>query len=141
MKNLRIEGTSISPLIYFDNAEGTLYIQGRSVPENALECYKPAIDWIKQYVSEYKIKNMFLDIELDYFNTTTSRCFVLLFKVLEDLQEHTSFKIYWHYEASDEDMQTLIFEYQRFTNIPIEPLKFEDKNTEDDVLDILYKDF
>lgn len=139
MQKLRIEPTSISPLIYFNDDKSTLYIQGRSVPENALECYRPAINWIKHYVSDSDVENMFLDIELDYFNTTTSRCFVLLFKILEDLQERTNFKIYWRYEASDEDMQVSILEYQRFTKIPIEPLEFENEDEEDDILDMLYK--
>ena len=139
MQNLRIEPTSISPLIYFNDDESTLYIQGRSVPENALECYSPAINWIKRYVNDSKVERMFLDIELDYFNTTTSRCFVLLFKVLEELQKHTNFKILWRYEASDEDMQTSILEYQRFTNIPIELLGFEDEDDEDDILEMLYR--
>ena len=49
MDPIKIEGTPKTPTVIFDGDSGVLEIKGRSIPENAVEFYKPLVEWIGSY--------------------------------------------------------------------------------------------
>ena len=49
MDPIKIEGTPKTPTVNFDAESGVLEIKGRSIPEHAVEFYKPLVDWIGSY--------------------------------------------------------------------------------------------
>lgn len=103
MEKLSIEGTAKTPFVSFD-ATGKLEMRGRSIPENSIEFFQPLIDWVDAYGKEKPAK-VDLDVKLEYFNTSSSKCILDLFKRLEKMESYSDVVINWYYEDEDEDMQ------------------------------------
>lgn len=103
MEKLNIEGTAKTPFVSFDGS-GKLEMRGRSIPENSIEFFQPLIDWVDAYGKEKPAK-VDLDVKLEYFNTSSSKCILDLFKRLEKMESYSEVVINWYYEEEDEDMQ------------------------------------
>lgn len=122
MENLTIEGTPKTPTIKFSPEEGKLLIQGRSIPENSIEFYKPLVDTLDAYSGNAKV-----DIVLEYFNTSSSKCILDVFKKLEKIKsDGNDVEIRWHYEEDDEDMLEAGEDYQAIINIPFKMIEIEE---------------
>ena len=123
MEDIRIEGSPKTPTVNFNSNEGTLEIKGRSIPENSIEFYKPLIDWIEQY-SRSPQSSTSVNIQLEYFNTSSSKCILDLFKKLEAIKENII--INWYYEEDDEDMLEAGEDYDAIINIPFKMIETEE---------------
>ena len=125
MDPIKIEGTPKTQTVIFDGDSGVLEIKGRSIPENAVEFYKPLIDWIGSYVDGAK-DNTVVNVQLEYFNTSSSKCILDVFKKLESINAKTSITINWHFEEDDEDMLEAGEDYQAIINIPFKMIEMEE---------------
>lgn len=126
MENLVIEGTPKTPTIKFNPEVGKLLIQGRSIPENSIDFYKPLVDSLEEYSSSPKEATK-VDIILEYFNTSSSKCILDVFKKLEKINSAGSgVTINWHYEEDDEDMLEAGEDYQAIINIPFKMIEIEE---------------
>ncbi len=123
MEDIRIEGTPKTPSVVFDTKGGSLEIKGRSIPENSIEFYKPLIDWIESYSQAPQTKTI-LNIQLEYFNTSSSKCILDLFKKLEAINNEIT--INWYYEEDDEDMLEAGEDYDAIINIPFKMIEIEE---------------
>lgn len=118
MAALTLEGTPKTPTVSFDDATGLLELKGRSIPENSIEFYKPLIDWVDRYARDPRPKTV-LHVQLEYFNTSSSKCILDLFKKLEAIRtQGNELAVHWHYEEDDEDMLEAGEDYQAIINIP-----------------------
>lgn len=119
MENFFLEGTNKTPQLDFNSNEGRFLIAGRSIPENSIEFYKPLFEWLDNYVSQAK-SNTILDVKLEYFNTSSSKCLVEIFRKLETLQQkNDNVLINWYYEEDDEDMQESGEDFQEIIDVKI----------------------
>jgi hypothetical protein len=126
MENLNLEGSAKTPTVKFDSQKGSLELKGRSIPENWIEFYKPLNDWIDEYATSPQAQTT-VDIKLEYFNTSSSKCILDLFKLLEKLNEKsTQVKINWFYEVDDEDMAEAGEDYQAIIDLPFEMIEVEE---------------
>lgn len=125
MDPIRIEGTPKTPTVNFNAETGVLEIKGRSIPENAVEFYKPLVDWIGNYGENTKDATE-VNIQLEYFNTSSSKCILDVFKKLESINGKSSITINWHYEEDDEDMLEAGEDYQAIINIPFKMIEMEE---------------
>ncbi|MEM6299303.1 MAG: DUF1987 domain-containing protein [Bacteroidota bacterium] len=128
MENFFLEGSSKTPELKFDPTAGTFSISGRSIPENSIEFYKPLFEWLDNY-TENPTEETALDVKLEYFNTSSSKCLVEIFRKLEKLQASgKSVKINWYYEEDDEDMEESGEDFQEIIEVPIvmHPVEEED---------------
>jgi hypothetical protein len=126
MENLTIEGTPKTPTIEFSLEEGSLLIKGRSIPENSIEFYKPLIDKLEEYSNTPK-QNTTVRIQLEYFNTSSSKCILDVFKKLEKINTGGSETVInWYYEEDDEDMLEAGEDYQAIINIPFKMVEMEE---------------
>lgn len=98
MENLVIEQTAHSPLIDF-STNGKLKLEGRSLPEDVNALYNPALE----FVLNLNVEKAVLDINLEYFNTSSSKKLLDLMKTLEANNKVGSVLINWHYEEGDDD--------------------------------------
>lgn len=118
MDKYAIEGTPKTPSISFDLSDGVLEIKGRSIPENSIEFYKPLVDSLDRYSSVLKPATT-VNVQLEYFNTSSSKCILDVFKKLESIHKTgSSVTINWHYEEDDEDMLEAGEDYQAIINVP-----------------------
>ena len=102
------EGTYRTPSVKFDSTQGILEIKGRSNPEMAMEFYEPLIVWLEEYARAPREKTV-VNIQLEHFNTSSSKCILDVFKKLESIYKAKhEVVINWHYEKDDEDDNTLV---------------------------------
>ena len=128
MENLVIEGSPKTPTIKFSPEEGKLLIQGRSIPENSIDFYKPLVDSLEEYAGNVK-ETTLVDIVLEYFNTSSSKCILDVFKKLEKINEAGGgVTINCHYEEDDEDMLEAGEDYQAIINIPFKMIEIEEED-------------
>ncbi len=126
MENLNLEGSAKTPTVSFDSGSGKLELKGRSIPENSIEFYKPLNDWIDGYAESSKTETV-VDVKLEYFNTSSSKCILDLFKQLERLNEQeTQVKVNWYFEEDDEDMAEAGEDYQAIIDLPFEMIEVEE---------------
>lgn len=126
MTPIALEGTPKTPTVNFNASSGELEIRGRSIPENSLEFYKPLIDWIDKYAKNAQSKTT-LRVQLEYFNTSSSKCILDVFKKLEQVRAAgNDVSVLWHYEADDEDMLEAGEDYQAIINIPFKMIQIEE---------------
>jgi len=126
MENLTLEGSAKTPTIKFDAENGVLELKGRSIPENSIEFYKPLNDWIDNYGGSPK-PNTIVDVKLEYFNTSSSKCILDLFKQLEKLNSgNTEVKVNWYFEEDDEDMEEAGEDYQAIIDLPFKMIEVEE---------------
>ena len=123
MEDLSLEGTAKTPTVDFKSA-GELLIKGRSIPENSIEFYKPLIEWISNY-SENPKENTLVNIQLEYFNTSSSKCILDVFKKLESISD-SSVSVKWYYEEDDEDMLEAGEDYEAIIDLPFEMIEVEE---------------
>jgi len=121
-----IEGTPKTPTITFDLQKGFLEIKGRSIPENSIEFYKPLTEWLEKYGSKPQTATN-VNIQLEYFNTSSSKCILDVFKKLEGIHKGGSQTVInWYYEQDDEDMLEAGEDYQAIINVPFKMIKIEE---------------
>jgi hypothetical protein len=126
MDNLHLEGSAKTPEVYFDTVSGILLLRGRSIPENSIEFYKPLNDWIDNYSQEPN-ENTSIDIKLEYFNTSSSKCILDLFKKLERLNNGTTkVSVNWYFEVDDEDMAEAGEDYQAIIKLPFSMIEVDE---------------
>jgi len=120
MSNLVIDNSIKTPSITLD-MNGTLEIRGKSIPENSFEFYKPVFEWLDNYSHAPSPKTE-LKISLEYFNTSSSKCLLDIFRKLEtlNLSGKSSVKVSWFYDADDEDMMEAGEDYQALVKVPFE---------------------
>lgn len=93
------EKTERSPRITYH--ANRLEILGRSYMNNSVDFYKDVIEKIDSLVS----KSIDVRIALDYFNTSSSKCLLELFKMLEGKTLYgTKVNIRWEYLSKYYDM-------------------------------------
>ena len=119
MDKLIIEAGAKTPSISLQPDNGMLEIKGRSIPENSVEFYRPVFEWIDQYFQSPAVKTQ-LNIQLEYFNTSSSKCLLDIFRKVEQLQKASGkeVQVKWFYEEEDEDMKEAGEDYQSLVKIP-----------------------
>ncbi|MDX1651782.1 MAG: DUF1987 domain-containing protein [Brumimicrobium sp.] len=126
MANLNMEGSPKTPTINFDATTGVLEVKGRSIPENSVEFYKPLNEWVEEYSKAPQAVTVF-DVKLEYFNTSSSKCILDLFKLLESIDgKGTKVTVNWYFEEDDEDMEEAGEDYQAIISLPFKMIEVEE---------------
>ena len=126
MEKINIESTPKTPSISFDFEKGFLEIKGRSIPENSIEFYKPIVESLEKYGSKPQGTTT-VNIQLEYFNTSSSKCILDVFKKLESIHKSgNQLVINWYYEQDDEDMLEAGEDYQAIINVPFKMIQIEE---------------
>jgi hypothetical protein len=123
MEDLKHEGSAKTPVVEF-NSSGKLLLKGRSIPENSIEFYKPLIEWLESY-SQSPNSTTVLNVQLEYFNTSSSKCILDVFKKLESVSG-SEITVKWHYEEDDEDMLEAGEDYEAIIDLPFEMIEVEE---------------
>jgi hypothetical protein len=126
MESISIEGTPKTPTVNFDATTGKIEVKGRSIPENSIEFYRPLVEWLEEYSKEpQKLTNV--NIQLEYFNTSSSKCILDVFKKLEAIKKaKNEVVINWYYEEDDEDMLEAGEDYESIIRVPFKMIEIVD---------------
>ena len=115
-----------TPLFSFKES-GEFLIEGRSITDNVIEHYQPAIDWINNLSSPFP-KEIKMTVKLEYFNTRSSKMLLNVLKSLESLHINAKSKVSvtWLHGDDDRDMYEAGCDYQSVLKIPFNILTMAD---------------
>jgi hypothetical protein len=117
MDNLHLEKTKYTLGINFNAESGVLGLEGCSYPENAFEFYQPIKQWLKSFIAETQ-KPIICNLRLQYLNTSSSKCLMDIFQILEGhLKAGRAVEINWYYQKDDEDLLETGVEYSHDTEL------------------------
>lgn len=126
MEPIFIDSTPKTPLVKFIPEKGIIEIKGRSIPENSIEFYKPLVDWLDSY-SKAPLAKTLVNVQLEYFNTSSSKCILDVFKKLESIHKSNhEVQINWYYEEDDEDMLEAGEDYESIIRVPFKMIEIVD---------------
>ena len=125
MESIVIEGTKISPKINFDYEKGLIELEGRSLPEQAHDLYKPLIKWVE----EYKLiprELTTVNLKLEYINSSSNKYILQILKKIDELfKDGNKVAVTWLYDEEDDDLYETAVEYNDVltVDISIEPME------------------
>ncbi|MCB9170820.1 MAG: DUF1987 domain-containing protein [Flavobacteriales bacterium] len=119
-ERLEIPATAKTPEVRFDPDKGALVIRGISIHENADGFYAP----IHQHLSSYlagPAERTSIEVRLDYFNSSSAKYLLDLFKLLDDLHASGASRVEltWTYREDDMDMEEAGRDYQGLLDMPV----------------------
>ncbi len=121
MENLEISETKSSPEISFNGSSYILSMVGESYPENTSQFYEPVYQWLEDCIASLAEQELVFNIELIYFNSSSSKVLMDIFDTLEDASdEGKNIIVNWIYDEENdsaleygeefaEDMEALTF--------------------------------
>lgn len=122
MKPILIAGTELTPSVVLDTKKGLIEIEGCSTTDNAIEFYKPVIEFVDEYIVR-PAKKTVVNIELEYLTIHSSKCILEIFKKLETIHKNGKSKVFvnWHYAT--EDMMETGKNYKLIMKLPFEMIE------------------
>ena len=120
MNNFKLAATQYTPEILLE-AYGVIDIKGKSYPENTFEFYLPIMNWLKEYfIEKSSPKHLTVNIEITYFNSSSSKLFFDLFDILDEHKEDFDITINWIYDKENDSAKEAGEDFiEDFTNMKI----------------------
>lgn len=121
----KLEQSSKTPYIHFD-PNGQLELKGKSIPENTPAFYKPLFEWLDAYILSPSATTT-LDVQFDYFNTSSAKVIVDIFKKLEQIAKNSKGDVIinWLYNEIDVDMLEAGEDYKTIMKVPFNLVAFK----------------
>ena len=104
MNNFKLEATKYTPEINLD-IDGTISLVGKSYPENTFEFYEPMMSWLEKYFEENPAETTVVNMEIIYFNSSSSKLFFDFFDLLEENSKNNTIEINWIYDEENESAE------------------------------------
>ena len=104
MEKLHIDATKYTPEIDLDPS-GIIALVGKSYPENTFEFYEPMMNWLREYFETSAPELTTVNVEITYFNSSSSKLFFDFFDLLEENHEDHKIKINWIYDEENESAE------------------------------------
>ena len=104
MEPLIIAATKSTPAVDLDATANRLQLKGESYPENAAKFYEPIFAWLAAYGAQLAPgQPIVADLEIVYFNSSSSKALMNLFDWLEQLAEAGhSVTVNWYYHTENQ---------------------------------------
>ncbi len=107
MQPLRFAAAKSTFRVDFDPEAGRLELTGSSYPEDAVAFFAPLRGWVQSYLAGSPPR-VTLRLQVDYVNTSSSKCLLDLLDLLEGrYRAGGAVRVEWLYDAEDEDMREL----------------------------------
>ncbi len=125
MEKLFLDHTEDTPKVLLDADNRLFSIEGRSLPENAVEFYIPILNWLHDY-SKIPNASIIFNFKLEYFNTASAKQITKLLILLQQISEKISVKINWHYYREDADIMASGNRFAKLIKAKIELIPYDD---------------
>ncbi|NOZ45296.1 MAG: DUF1987 domain-containing protein [Chlorobi bacterium] len=119
MDALIIDSTEDTPQVILDPKENNFILSERSLPENAIEFYKPIFEWLNKYKNDPNKLTTF-NFKLDYFNTASAKQITKILLFLENLAINHEVKVLWSYQKDDLDMKSSGTRFAKLIKVKID---------------------
>ncbi len=106
MEKKIIERSSFVPEIALDPEQGLIEFTGKSFPENTFEVYEPVINWLKEYFDGNAQDVTVVNVEIPYFNSSSSKVLYDIFSLLNDATiDGNNIEVNWIYDKEDDSTE------------------------------------
>jgi len=106
METLTIPASKYTPEIELNAEQNTITIKGKSYPENTFDFYAPVMSWLQSYFEQDKLPKTTVNMEIIYFNSSSSKLFFDLFDLFEEAQDDgKEITVNWYYDAENESAE------------------------------------
>lgn len=107
MNSLKIDATRYTPEISFNVEDNVLELKGECFPENITKFSAPLFSWLADYLKQLDNQAVTVNIDLAYFNSSTSKMLLDLFDKLEAevVNNSKNITVNWIYEADNEAIE------------------------------------
>jgi hypothetical protein len=106
MENIVLEANmeQFTPFVYFNARTGVCEISGESYLEKTYAFYDPLYVWLNEYTTTVR-KPLTMNFKLRYMNTSSSKCILMMLKILKDYQQQGGHvTVNWYIKKEDEVM-------------------------------------
>ena len=94
------------PAIDFCFSQHHLTLRGESYPENAAAFYGPLLVALKDYLAGRRNDAIRVDVDLIYFNSSSTKMLLNLFELLNDAASNgNEVTLNWYYDPDDETVK------------------------------------
>jgi len=130
MESLYIEQAKSTPKIEFDLILNKLVLSGQSYPENSFKFYQPVLNWIDDYFNQSECESKVeVVINLSYFNTSSSKCIMMLLERFEEAyKKGVDITINWYYDIENESELECAEEFKEDVTLPFNIIAIETKS-------------
>jgi hypothetical protein len=111
MEDFFSEETVRTPRIEGFFQSGKLRIEGRSLPEDAKNFYRPFREWLNTLLQS-EVNSVTAEFALEYFNTSTSKILVDIMLTLDSQRDTKQIAVIWEYEEDDHEMAEVGKDFQ-----------------------------
>lgn len=120
MNTLDIPATPKTPAVRLEPGAGLLAIDGCSVHENADAFFRPIYQELTRYSASPATETV-LQVALTYFNSTSAKYLLDIFRLLEDLHREgrSKVRLEWRCASDDLDMQEAGNDYRQLLEFPV----------------------
>lgn len=126
MNDIHIEGSHegyFIPTVDFNSRTGVCEIAGESFLEETNKFYSPLIEWIEDYSATKK--PIVFNCKLSYFNTSSTKSLLDIFKVLKKYELNGgNVTVNWYFEKDDFDLKEAIEDYIIDTGLKINMIDY-----------------
>jgi len=104
------------PFLILDKKKGLIELRGSSIMEDPHAFYDPVMAWIYDYVKNPK--DTLVNIDLEYFNTSSAKILLILFKALSKINKSGfNLEVNWHYDKDDDDIRDTGHNFAVMSNV------------------------
>lgn len=112
----------LAPEIFLDTTTGKCTIKGKSLMGNPIAFFQPVFQWFEEYFTQIK-GDLWLDVYIDYFNTSSKKVLIALFKKLRQYQESGhKLQVYWHCFMDDCELEEEVEEMIAISKLDVKVL-------------------
>ncbi len=131
MNRLTIIGDEKQAGVDFDPSSGNLKLSGRSIPEDSVDFFGPIIEWVKLYGEDPQPKTV-VDVYLEYFNTSSAKLILDIFKEVEHIHSSGKSKVVirWKHDKGDLDIMEAGKDYSIIVAVPFEVVEVAEEDND-----------
>ena len=121
MDALIVKLTKETPEIIFNPKDDLYSIKGKSLPENAVDFYKPVFDWINNFSLNHPNKHIALNVDIDYMNSSSIKLLFFIFNTINkhyQTNKNANTCINWFCSKDDELMVNKGNEFKELLDLP-----------------------
>ena len=132
MTKYSVQATKSSPGIEFDPETMIFEIKGESYPENCWAFYSPMFNWLEMFFGQANGARVEINMEIIYFNSSSSKTFMDLFDMLDDQAERgKDIVVNWRYHEENESAMECGEEFMEdVSNISFNLIEYTDTFSE-----------
>lgn len=125
MKPIVITEMGYTPGVRLDPKTGVLEMTGKACPEDAIDFYKPILEWLEEYSKNPHEETIYY-FKLSYYNTASSKVILTIMQKLEKIRdEGHNVRIKWYYFEDDEEMLNAGEDFADMIKVPFDLISIE----------------